>query len=36
MVAIGAMAKNYKELLKTKEFSGIAMYVLHLKDDKLW
>jgi len=34
-IALGAMGCDYAEL-KTNNLQGVAVYVLHVLDDKLW
>ena len=34
-IAIGAMGCNFADI-KTNNLQGVAVYVLHMLDDKLW
>ena len=36
MIAIGAMGCSFDELAKNTDGSGVAVYILHFKQDKLW
>jgi predicted ribosome-associated RNA-binding protein Tma20 len=36
IIAIGAMSCSYDELKKNSDGSGVAVYILHYKGDKLW
>ena len=36
IVAVGAMGCSQEELKKNSDGSGIAVYILHYKGDRLW
>jgi predicted ribosome-associated RNA-binding protein Tma20 len=35
-VAVGAMGCSFEDLKKNTDGSGIAVYILHFKGDRLW
>lgn len=35
-IAIGAMGCSFKEFQDKSDANGVAVYILHYKNDKLW